>query len=93
MEIRKKTKLIHGKYKCNTDDAMDKAEKCQLFIFSCRGARIHCSTAERPRAISRKHAQNTNSTWLASITIAAQTINPTKAYLRIAPDPTLPAGP
>lgn len=35
----------------------------------------------------------THLTWLASITIAAQTINPTKAYLRIAPDPTLPAGP
>lgn len=35
----------------------------------------------------------THLTRLASITTAAQTINPTKAYLRIAPDPTLPAGP
>lgn len=53
------------------------------------------STAAQLRDREQFHVNTlqTHSTWLASVTIAAQTINPTKAYLRIAPDPTLPAGP
>lgn len=53
------------------------------------------STAAQLRVRQQFHVNTleTHSTWLASISIAAQTINPTKAYLRIAPDPTPPAGP